>query len=133
MARSSATPQRGLLVLGDMSIHGSVKPVRLLTEPLVGIPVQKDSGSWLLGRVVPKVALVGEVGRDVAQSERTDRAARSPRSDMGVRGCQDDRWAERAYLAPLPLDPPRITRFRPSRLGSPPRAFHTVPSRGAPL
>jgi ATP-dependent Lon protease len=31
-----ASPQAGLLVLGDMSIQGNIKPVRSLTEPLQG-------------------------------------------------------------------------------------------------
>ena len=29
-----AQPQAGLLVLGDMSVQGNIKPVRSLTEPL---------------------------------------------------------------------------------------------------
>ena len=36
------TPQTGLLVLGDMSIQGNIKPVRSLTEPL---QVAMDSGA----------------------------------------------------------------------------------------
>ncbi|MCP4545496.1 MAG: ATP-dependent Lon protease, partial [bacterium] len=35
-------PQPGLLVLGDMSIQGNVKPVRSLTEPL---QVAMDNGA----------------------------------------------------------------------------------------
>ena len=37
-----ATPQPGLLVLGDMSVQGNVKPVRSLTEPL---QVAMDNGA----------------------------------------------------------------------------------------
>ena len=36
-----STPQAGLLVLGDMSIQGNIKPVRSLTEPL---QVAMDNG-----------------------------------------------------------------------------------------
>jgi ATP-dependent Lon protease len=37
-----ASPQAGLLVLGDMSIQGNIKPVRSLTEPL---QVAMDNGA----------------------------------------------------------------------------------------
>jgi ATP-dependent Lon protease len=37
-----ATPQPGLLVLGDMSIQGKIKPVRSLVEPL---QVAMDNGA----------------------------------------------------------------------------------------
>jgi ATP-dependent Lon protease len=37
-----APPQPGLLVLGDMSVQGNVKPVRSLTEPL---QVAMDNGA----------------------------------------------------------------------------------------
>ena len=33
---------RGLLVLGDMSVQGNIKPLRSLTEPL---QVAKDNGA----------------------------------------------------------------------------------------
>ena len=38
----NAPPQAGLLVLGDMSVQGNVKPVRSLTEPL---QVAMDNGA----------------------------------------------------------------------------------------
>ena len=41
-ALRKAPPQPGLLVLGDMSVQGNVKPVRSLTEPL---QVAMDSGA----------------------------------------------------------------------------------------
>ena len=37
-----AQPQPGLLVLGDMSVQGNIKPVRSLTEPL---QVAMDNGA----------------------------------------------------------------------------------------
>ncbi len=41
-ALRKASPQAGLLVLGDMSIQGNIKPVRSLTEPL---QVAMDNGA----------------------------------------------------------------------------------------
>ena len=41
-AMRKAQPQAGLLVLGDMSVQGNIKPVRSLTEPL---QVAMDNGA----------------------------------------------------------------------------------------